>query len=86
MLKTAVRHAIFEGDEKQENTAMQATLPHPKYIVDEKGKKKSVVLSIKDYEALLQEIEDLADIAERRDEPTKPHQEFIVELKADGYL
>lgn len=34
----------------------------PKYITDEKGKKISVVLPIKQYEALLEELEELEDI------------------------
>lgn len=34
----------------------------PKYITDEKGKKISVVLPIKHYEALLEELEELEDI------------------------
>ena len=33
----------------------------PKYVVDEKGRKTAVVLSIKDYYALMQRLEDLED-------------------------
>ena len=33
----------------------------PKYVVDEKGRKTAVVLSIKDYRALMQRLEDLED-------------------------
>lgn len=33
----------------------------PKYVVDEKGRETAVVLSIKDYRALMQRIEDLED-------------------------
>lgn len=33
----------------------------PKYVVDEKGRKTAVVLSIKDYCALMQRLEDLED-------------------------
>ncbi len=33
----------------------------PKYVVDEKGRKISVVLSMKDYRALMQRLEDLED-------------------------
>lgn len=32
-----------------------------KYIVDSEGRRKEVVLSVKEYEALLQELEDLRD-------------------------
>ena len=65
---------------------MQTLTTHPKYIVNDKGKKTSVILPLKDYENLLQAIEDLADIAERRNDPVKEHSEFITELKADGYI
>ena len=33
----------------------------PKYVVDEKGRKTAVVLSIKDYRALMQRLQDLED-------------------------
>ena len=59
---------------------------HPEFIINEKGKKKSVVLPISEYEELLQEINDLADVAERKNEKTKKHAEFVMELKANGYL
>ncbi len=34
----------------------------PQYITDESGKKLSVVLYIEEYEALLEELEELEDI------------------------
>ena len=33
----------------------------PKYVVSEKGRKTAVVLSIKDYRALMQRLQDLED-------------------------
>lgn len=42
------------------------------YITDEKGRKTAVILPIKEYEELLEGLEDLAIIAERKDEPTEP--------------
>jgi PHD/YefM family antitoxin component YafN of YafNO toxin-antitoxin module len=35
---------------------------HPKYITDEKGNKNAVVLPIKEYDKLLEELEDAADV------------------------
>lgn len=35
---------------------------HPQYITDIKGKKISVVLPIKDFDAIMDELEDLEDI------------------------
>ncbi len=59
---------------------------HPKYITDKKGEKKSVILPISDFEELLYDMEDLAAIAERQDEPTISHDELIKELKEDGII
>jgi len=39
---------------------MQTTLK-PKYLVNDKGQKKAVVLDIKEYEDIMELIEDLAD-------------------------
>ncbi|MCK5508501.1 MAG: hypothetical protein KAI50_08270 [Desulfobacterales bacterium] len=58
----------------------------PQYITDEKGKKKSIILSISKFQELIKDIEDLAAVAERRDEPTIPHKKFLAELKNDGLI
>ena len=58
----------------------------PQYITDEKGKKKSIILSISKFQELIEDIEDLAAVAERRDEPTIPHKKFLTELKNDGLI
>ena len=47
------------------------------YITDDTGKKTAVVLPIEQYENLLENLEDLAAIAERRNEPTVSHEELI---------
>ena len=36
--------------------------------------------------ALLEDLDDLAVVAERRDEPVVSHDEFLAELKRDGTL
>lgn len=59
---------------------------HPEYITDEKGEKKSVILPIYEFEELVEDIEDLAAVAERREEPTISHEDLITELKRDGLL
>jgi hypothetical protein len=56
------------------------------YITDESGKKTAVILPIEEFEELLEDLQDLAVLAERRDEPTIPHEEVIAKLKRDGYL
>jgi len=37
-------------------------------LVDEKGKRSAVLLPMKDYQRLLEDLHDLAVVAERRDE------------------
>ena len=54
------------------------------YLTNEKGRKTSVVLPIGEYEKLLEDLDDLAVIAERRDEETIPHAEFKKGLKRNG--
>lgn len=58
----------------------------PKYIIDEKGDKKSVVLSVSEYNELLEDIDDLAKVAERREEYTISHEELLKQLNQDGLL
>jgi hypothetical protein len=57
-----------------------------KYITDDHGERSAVVLPIADYEKLLEDLNDLAVVAERRGEPTIPHEQFVSELKRDGLL
>ena len=45
-----------------------------------------MILPINEFQELLEDIEDLATIAERRDEPTISHQQLIKELKKDGLI
>ena len=56
------------------------------YVTDESGKKTAVILPIEEFEELLEDLQDLAILAERRDEPTIPHEEVVARLKRDGYL
>ncbi len=56
------------------------------YIVDEKGRKTAVILPVEEYEELLEDLHDLAIIAERRNEPTIPFEELKKRLKEDGLL
>ena len=49
---------------------------HEPFIIDESGKKKAVVLPIEAYEELLEDLHDLAVIAERKDEPAVSFDEI----------
>lgn len=53
----------------------------PKYLVDEKGNKKAVVLNFKEYENIIEFIEDLEDAndilkAEREATSFTPYEKF----------
>jgi len=56
------------------------------YLTDDQGQRTAVVLPISDYEKLMEDLADLAVVAERRDEPTIAHQEFVADLKRDGVV
>ena len=56
------------------------------YIVDQKGQKTAVVLPLQEYEELLEDLHDLAIIAERRDESVISFEELKGRLKKDGLL
>ena len=57
-----------------------------KYITNEAGEKTAVILPIEEFEELLEDIEDIAVLFERRDEPTIPFEEVIEKLKKNGLL
>lgn len=59
---------------------------HPQYITDENGERKSVILPMSEFEELIEDIEDLATVAERREEPTISHEDLVAELKKDGLI
>ncbi|HXD29720.1 MAG TPA: hypothetical protein VN643_01295 [Pyrinomonadaceae bacterium] len=56
------------------------------YITNQTGEKTGVIMPIAEFEELLEDIEDLAAVAERREEPTVSHSDLLVELKRDGLL
>ena len=57
-----------------------------KYITDKKGKETEVIMKVKDFEELIEDLNDTAIIAERRDEETMTHEDLVKELKRDGIL
>jgi len=59
---------------------------HPQYITDDNGDKVSVVIDMQEFENMLEDIEDLTAIADRKDEETTSHDKFLEELRADGTL
>lgn len=56
------------------------------YITDTTGQKISVILSMEEYIELMEDLEDLAAVAELRDEPTIPWEKVKKELTDNGLL
>ena len=56
------------------------------YVIDTKGRKLSVILSLERYERLMEDLHDLAVVAERRDEKPISFDETKRRLKKDGIL
>ena len=51
------------------------------YLVDENGNRTAVMLPIEEYEELLEDLQDLAVIAQRRDDPTVPLDVVVEQLE-----
>jgi len=56
------------------------------YITDRNGTKTSVILPIRKYEELLEDLHDLAIVAERKHEEFTRFDDYLKELKTDGLL
>ena len=55
---------------------MAKTLPQAQFVVNAQGRKTGVLLSLKQYQKLLEDLHDVAVIAERRDEEPIPLEEM----------
>ena len=62
------------------------TEPSPKFIIDKNGKKVSVILTIEEYNELLEDIHDLKVVMERREEETISIDNLKDSLKRDGTI
>jgi hypothetical protein len=51
------------------------------YVMNQDGEKTAVIVPFGEFQDSLEEIEDLAAVAERRDEPTISHDELLARLK-----
>jgi hypothetical protein len=56
------------------------------YIIDAEGNKTGIILSIEQYEQMLEDLHDLAIVAERRTEQPVSLANMQEWLKADGIL
>jgi hypothetical protein len=57
-----------------------------RYVTDRKGRKTGVVLSIKRYSRLMEDLHDLAVVAERRDEKPMTADDLKKRLHKRGLL
>ena len=56
------------------------------FVVDSKGQKTGVLLTLEQYEKLMEDLHDLATIAERREETPISLDELKRRLKKDGLI
>lgn len=56
------------------------------FVVDSKGRKTGVLLSLEQYERLMEDLHDLAVVVERRDEEPMSLDDLKRRLKQDGLL
>ena len=63
---------------------MEKTIRQAQFVVNVQGKKTGVLLSLKHYQKLLEDLHDLAVIAERRDEEPISLEEMQRRLQHDG--
>ena len=62
------------------------TILHTQYFVDANGKRKGVYLSIRQYQKLVEDLHDLAVVAERRHEKPMNFNDVKRRLKKDDIL
>jgi PHD/YefM family antitoxin component YafN of YafNO toxin-antitoxin module len=56
------------------------------FVVDREGKRQAVIIPLEDYQRLMEDLHDLAVVAERRDEEAISLEEMKRRLHEDGLL
>ncbi len=51
-----------------------------RYVIDQAGEREAVILSMAEYDRLMEDLRDLALIAERRDDETVSFEDLKAEL------
>jgi len=59
---------------------------HPQFVTDTDGQRTAVILPIQEFDELLEDLADLAVVAERREEATIAHAEVVAGLREHGHL
>ena len=57
-----------------------------RYVTDQKGKRTGVVISLKRYSRLMEDLHDLAVVAERRNEKSVTADDMMKRLQKRGLL
>lgn len=84
ILDKAYRHALYKPDAGE--AISKTRPPRGRYVTDRKGKRTGVVLSIKHYSRLMEDLHDLAVVAERRDDKLVTIDELKKRLHKRGFL
>ena len=66
--------------------SIKTSLPRGRYVTDRTGKRTGVVLSLKRYSRLMEDLHDLAVVAERRDEKPVTADDIKKRLHKRGLL
>jgi PHD/YefM family antitoxin component YafN of YafNO toxin-antitoxin module len=72
---------------KLSQTSIESLIMNPtqeQYVIDASGAKTAVILSIEQYEQLLEDLHDLAIVAERRSEQAISAADLKKRLERDG--
>ena len=77
--KKQVKNIAFRGTSDLKKYA-------PQFFINSAGEKETVLLKISAFHELMEDLQDLAIIAERRDDEYMPYEEFEQELKIEGKL
>ena len=56
------------------------------YVTNRAGEKTAVIVPIDNFEELMEDIEDLAAVAERPEESGITHEQLLTELKKDALI
>ena len=62
------------------------TTKNIQYITDTEGHKTAVILSIEEYEELMEDLHLIRVARESKDEPRRPWREVVEELRAEGKI
>ncbi|HAP44057.1 MAG TPA: hypothetical protein DD477_10225 [Spirochaetaceae bacterium] len=65
---------------------MDFVISNPQYIIDAKGHKTGIILSVDVYKGVLEDLSDLAAVAERRDEENISHNVLLSTLRANDLI